>query len=104
MLTNRALILKVFTIARNFLATQNIEVYGEARPLLMSISNWVAKEKNHNDLEMLAALAISGDYRVLREDEKLEIKEFYFPTIPVECEPYFSIIEFENGQHDEHYW
>ena len=61
--------------------------------------NWY----NHSEIvdsEMLAAVVISGDYNPSLSWKELErIKEFYFPSCPIEMD-HFHIGEIEMAQRD----
>ena len=63
------------------------------------VENWY----NHTDItdaEMLAAVALNGDFDpVLRWDDLVAAKEFYFPTIPFEYTE-FHISEIESALYD----
>jgi len=98
---NMSLINAAVKVVEDFFDAEGI--YENTEAIKARAINWY----NHIkivEVEMLAAATISGEYQIgMTLDDVLEIKEFYFPSIPIELENY-HISEIEAAQHDCLWW
>ena len=98
---NMSLINAAVKVVEDFFNAEGI--YEDTETIKARAINWY----NHTEIievEMLAAATISGEYQIgMTWDDVLKIKEFYFPSIPIELENY-HIGEIEAAQHDCLWW
>ncbi len=99
-MTNIKLIEAAIKIAEQYFENNNIAMHSSV--IRRRVEYWY----NHSDIadaEILAAVAINGEYHAgYSYDEILAIREYYFPTIPVEFSN-FHIGEIETALRDE-FW
>ena len=83
---NLRLIEETIKLVNEFYAAENI--YENNSTLKKSIIEWYCNT-DITDVEMLAAVTMYGRFRAgLTWDDLLEIKEYFFPTVPIEYSNY----------------
>ena len=98
---NMSLINAAVKVVEDFFNAEGI--YEDVETIKTRAINWYNYTKIV-EVEMLAAATISGEYQIgMSWDDVLKIKEFYFPSIPIELENY-HISEIEAAQHDCLWW
>ena len=93
-MTNVVLIEKAIALAKTYYKNNNISF---SEKIIRDRVEYWYNNSDIADEEILAAMAINGEYHFYNYDEILAIKEYYFPSFELDC---FSAGEYEEAMRD----